>query len=77
MANSATSSLSLVAPLLIVLVLVEAATAQEEYCYALDPDPYSLHASYTSYFEVQNPDAEPITFEGMQFHFYVQYVEDG
>ena len=45
------------------------ASAQEEYCYALDEDPYDLHSDYTSYFEVQNTEAEPVEFEGVAGSF--------
>ncbi len=54
-------------PLLLLLLscLSAGAWAQDEYCYSSDADPYDLHAVYTSYFEMQNADDEPIQFEGL------------
>ncbi len=49
--------------LLASFLAVGSATAQE-YCYVLDEDPYDLLSDCTSYFEVQNTEADPIEFAG-------------
>ncbi len=37
---------------------------EEESCYTTEESPYHLLATKTSYFEVDNEDAEPIRVEG-------------
>ncbi len=50
---------------ILLLALAALTSAQEEYCYSSDPEPYGKLGVYTSYSgEVQNPGDSPLQFDG-------------
>ncbi len=55
------------APIFIVASLapLSLVRGQEESCYSKEKSPYSLFATKTSYFEVDNEEAEPIKVKGI------------
>ncbi len=58
------------APIFIVASLapLSLVRGQKESCYSKEESPYSLFATKTSYFEVDNEEAKPIKVSGIKKH---------